>query len=174
MSVKLNFIANKLLILSFLLLSTIASQSASAFTNLETGKPDKITNYIGNNKWTVLEVWASDCPACRMHMPEMVKFDGKLKNTRILSVSVDGIDGIEDTEDFIAEFDMKFPTIISNPIEMNIWMQQSIGENFVGTPTFILFDSEGKLVAAQPGIVSTSSLEKFITDNSKPEAVAEK
>jgi len=173
-SVKPNFIANKLLLLSFLLLSTLASQSAFAFTNLETGKPDKITNYIGNDKWTVLEIWASDCPACRMHMPEMVEFDGKLKNTRLLSVSVDGLDRIEDTEDFIAEFDIKFPTIMSNPIEMNVWMQQSVGENFVGTPTFILFDPEGKLVAAQPGIVSTASLEKFITENSKPEAVAKK
>ncbi len=178
MSVKPNFIANtitkKILLLSFLLLSTLASQSAFAFTNLETGKPDKITNYIGNNKWTVLEIWASDCPACRMHMPEMVEFDGKLKNTRLLSVSVDGLDRIEDTEDFITEFGIEFPTIMSNPIEMNIWMQQSVGESFVGTPTFILFDPEGKLVAAQPGIVSTTSLEKFITDNSKPEAIAEK
>ena len=178
MSVKPTFIANtitkNLLFLSLLLLSTLASQSASAFTNLETGKPDKITNYLGDNKWTVLEIWASDCPACRMHMPDMVKFDGKLKNTRLLGISIDGLEGIDDTEDFIAEFDIKFPTIMSNPIEMNIWMQQSVGENFVGTPTFILFDPEGKLVAAQPGIVSTVSLEKFITQNSKPEAVAEK
>jgi len=176
--VKPNFIANtitkKVLFLSLLLLSALTSQSASAFTNIETGKPDKITNYIGDNKWTVLEIWASDCPACRMHMPEMVEFDGKLKNTRILSVSVDGQAGSDDTEDFIAEFDMKFPTILSNPVEMNVWMQRAVGENFIGTPTFILFDPEGKLVAAQPGIVSTTSLEKFITENSKPEAIAEK
>ncbi len=181
MSVKTNLIANliitratkKFLLLSFIMLSTLASQSASAFTNIETGKPDLITNYLGDNKWTVLEIWASDCPACRMHMPEMVEFDGKLSYTRLLSVSVDGKAGIDDTEDFIAEFNMEFPTILSNPVEMNVWMQRSVGENFIGTPTFILFDPEGKLVAAQPGIVSTASLEKFITENS-PEAVAEK
>ena len=57
---------------------------------------------------------------------------------------------------------------------MNIWMRKSIGESLMGTPTFILFDSEGKLVAAQPGIVSTESLEKFITENSKPATVATK
>ncbi len=50
---------------------------------------------------------------------------------------------------------------------MNIWMEQSIGESLRGTPTFILFDPEGKLVAAQPGIVAVASLEKFIMDNSK-------
>ena len=52
---------------------------------------------------------------------------------------------------------------------MNIWMQQNLGESLIGTPTFILFDPEGKLVAAQPGIVAISSLEKFIIQNSDPE-----
>ena len=156
---------NITLILSFFLL--FFSQSLFAFTDLN-GKTDDIANYIGKNKWTILEVWASDCPACRAHMPDMVKFDGKLKNARLLGVSLDGQKGIDDAEDFLAEFDVKFPTLITNPIEMNVWMQTKIGESLVGTPTFILFDPEGKLVAAQPGIVSTTSLEKFIVQNSKP------
>ena len=100
-------------------------------------------------------------------MPEMVEFDGKLKNARLLGVTLDGQRGIEDTKDFLAEFDVKFPTIVTNSIEMNIWMEQSIGESLRGTPTFILFDPEGKLVAAQPGIVAITSLEKFITANSQ-------
>ena len=168
------FIANKIIKSFFIGLMLIAlNQTALAFSDLETGKTDSIENHIGKNKWTILEVWASDCPACRAHMPEMVKFDGKLKNTRIIGVSLDGQQGADDAEDFLAEFDVKFSTLLTNPIEMNVWMEQRIGESLVGTPTFILFDPEGKLVAAQPGIVSTVSLEKFITDNSKP-AVAEK
>jgi thiol-disulfide isomerase/thioredoxin len=152
--------------LSLMLL--VLNSAALAFTDMD-GKPDSISNHLGKGKWTILEVWESSCHMCRQHMPEMVKFDGKLKNARIISVSLDGQSGIEAAEDFIDEFEMEFPTIISNPIEMNVWMQQSVGESLVGTPTFILFDSEGKLVAAQPGIVSTSSLEKFITQNSAPE-----
>ncbi len=164
-------ITNKLLLLSFLLLSTLASQSASAFTDME-GKKDSLMNHIGKDKWTIVEVWESNCPACRMHMPEMVKFDGKLKNARIVGISLDGQKGIDAAEEFIMEYDIKFPTILTNYVEMNIWMQQSIGESLVGTPTFILFDPEGKLVAAQPGVVAVESLEAFITENSKPESVA--
>ena len=152
----------------------LISTSAQAFTNME-GKPDSINNYIGKDKWTIVEIWSSDCAACRMHMPEMVEFDGKLDNARLLGVTLDGQAGIEDAEDFLAEFDVKFPTIVTNSIEMNIWMEQSIGESLRGTPTFILFDPEGKLVAAQPGIVAVASLEKFIMSNSKVpvEVVAE-
>ena len=171
-SVKHLFKANKFIHILFLSLTFLfLSNSAFAFTDID-GKKDLIENHIGKNKWTIVEVWESSCPACRMHMPDMVKFDGKLKNARILGITLDGQKGIEDAEDFIAEFDIKFPTLVTNYVEMNIWMQQSIGESLVGTPTFILFDPEGKLVAAQPGIVSTASLEKFIIENSKP-AVAD-
>ncbi len=175
LSVKPNLISkiitNKFLLLSFLLFSTLVSQSAFAFTDMD-GKKDSLMNHIGKDKWTIVEVWESNCPACRMHMPEMVKFDGKLKNARIVGISLDGQKGVDAAEDFIMEYGIKFPTILTNYVEMNIWMQQSIGESLVGTPTFILFDPDGKLVAAQPGIVSVESLETFITENSKPETVA--
>lgn len=150
-------------ILTLLLFSL--SFTAQAFTNLE-GKPDSISNYIGKDKWTIVEVWESSCRICRLHMPEMVKFDGKLKNARILGVSLDTQDGLEDAEDFISEYKIKFPTLISNFVEMNVWMQRSLDEPLMGTPTFILFDDKGALVAAQPGIVSVDSLEKFIQMNS--------
>ena len=141
------------------------SLSVQAFTNLE-GKPDTISNYIGKDKWTIVEVWESSCHICRVHMPEMVEFDGKLKNARILGVSLDTQNGIEDAKKFIAEYGIKFPTLISNYVEMNIWMQKSLSEPLMGTPTFMLFDDKGALVAAQPGIVSISSLEEFIKLNS--------
>ena len=166
-----NFLTKKILSLTFLLLSVFTSQSSSAFTGMD-GKKDSIMNYIGKDKWTIVEVWESNCHVCRQHMPDMVKFDGKLKNARIIGVSLDGQKGIDAAEEFIMEYDIKFPTILTNYVEMNIWMQQNIGESLVGTPTFILFDSEGKLVAAQAGIVSTNSLEKFITENSKPATAA--
>lgn len=170
MSVKVTALANKnwaLLLKICLFGLMMLSTSAYAFTDLK-GAGDSINNHIGNDKWTIVEIWASDCHACRMHMPEMVEFDGKLKNARILGITLDGQDGIEDAQDFLSEFDVKFPTIVTDAIEMNNWMEQSIGESLRGTPTFILFDPEGKLVAAQPGIVAVTSLEKFIVKNSKP------
>ena len=162
-----NFLTKRILSLTFLLLSVFTSQSLSAFTDMD-GRQDSIINYIGKDKWTIVEVWESNCHICRQHMPDMVKFDGKLKNARIIGISLDGQKGIDAAEEFIMEYDIKFPTILTNYVEMNTWMQHYIGEPLVGTPTFILFDSEGKLVAAQSGIVSTNSLEKFITENSKP------
>jgi len=145
----------------------IISINTYAFTDMK-GKKDDITNHIGKDKWTIVEVWDSNCHFCRKHMPELVKFDGKLNNTRILGISLDGQDGVEAAEDFISEFNIKFINMLSNPIEMNIWMQQNLEESLIGTPVFMLFDTDGSLVAAQQGVVSVESLETFITENSTP------
>ncbi|MCK5897205.1 MAG: TlpA family protein disulfide reductase [Cocleimonas sp.] len=148
-------------ITAFLLLST----TSFAFTDLK-GKALDIEKQLGGGKWSIVELWASDCHACRQHMPSMVKFDGKLKNARILGVALDGQAGIADANAFVKEFGIKFKNIVSNPIEMNAWMMENVGEGLIGTPTFILFNPEGKLVAAQPGMISTESLETFIKENS--------
>ena len=152
--------------LAIAIISVFLSTSAAAFTDL-TGKKVEIEKQLGKGKWSIVELWASDCTACRQHMPAMVKFDGKLKNARILGITLDGQRGIKDAKSFIKKFDVKFKNIVSNPIEANAWMQELAGEGLIGTPTFMLFDPKGKLVAAQPGKVQTASLETFIKENSK-------
>ena len=152
--------------LATIVISVFFSTSAIAFTDL-TGKKVEIEKQLGGGKWSIVELWASDCHACRQHMPSMVKFDGKLKNARILGITLDGQKGISDAKSFIKDFDVKFKNIVSNPIEVSAWMEKTVGEPLIGTPTFILFDPKGKLVAAQPGKIPTASLETFIKENSK-------
>ena len=157
---KPNFLAI-FLSLAFLSFSNLAI----AFTDID-GKPASLENYIGKGKFTIIEVWATDCPICRQHMPSMVKFDGKLKNTQIVGVSIDGQAGIDDAEEFIMQYDMKFPNLISNAVEMNIWMQQNSPNGLMGTPMFMLFDPKGNLFAMQGGRVSTEQMERIIKSKS--------
>ena len=146
---------------AFLLFST----SALAFTDLK-GEKIEMEQQLGGGKWSIVEIWGSDCQVCRQHMPSMVKFDGKLKNTRIVGITLDGQEGIANANSFIKQFDIKFKNVVSNPIEVNAWMMETVGEGLIGTPTFILFNPKGKLVAAQPGPVPPKSLETFIKENS--------
>lgn len=153
-------------ILSVALSFFMLSSAALAFTDLE-GKKDTIQNHIGKGKWTIVEIWKSDCHSCRTHMPDMVEFDGKLKNARILGISLDGPEGVADAKDFLSSFDVKFPTLLGSFSEVNSWMEEAVGESLRGTPTFVLFNAEGELIAAQAGIVPITSLEKFIVENSQ-------
>lgn len=156
---KLFFLAKTLFLT--MLVSIMMSGTASAFTEFD-GTQTTIEKQVGKGKWTLVEVWASDCHACRMHMPEMVEFDGKLKNLEIVGIALDGQPGKKAAKSMIDEYKMGFKNIISNPIEFNAWMELNAEESLIGTPTFLIFDPEGKLVAAQPGIIPVASIEKFI------------
>jgi len=146
----------------------LLSSTAMAFTEMD-GKKVALEKQLGGGKWSIVEIWASDCGVCRTHMPSMVKLDDKLDNARIVGITLDGQKGVENAQAMIKEYNMKFKNIVSNPIEVNAWMLENIGEPLIGTPTFIIFDEKGKLVAAQPGPVKTESLETFIKENSQQE-----
>ena len=163
MLVKLFSLA-KTLFLS-IITAAVFSTAANAFTDFD-GEKTTIEENIGNGKWTIVEVWSSNCHACRSHMPDMVKFDGKLDNVRLLGIALDGQPGKEDAQDMIDEYKMPFTNILSNPIELNAWMEVNAEEGLIGTPTFMIFNPEGQLKALQAGILPTTSLEKYIKANS--------
>lgn len=147
----------------------LLSSSAIAFTELD-GKKTTVEDQIGKGKWSVVEIWASDCHACRQHMPEMVKFDGKMDNVAIIGISLDGQAGKAAAKSMIKEYAMPFKNILSNPIEVNAWMEQVAEEGLRGTPTFMIFDPKGKLVALQPGQLPVTSIEKFIKSKSEKQS----
>ena len=163
MLVKLFFLARTLFL--SIITAAVLSTAANAFTNFD-GDKTTIEEQIGNGKWTVVEVWASDCGACRMHMPSMVEFDGTLDNVRILGIALDGQPGKEAAQDMIDEYKMPFKNILSNPIELNAWMELNAEEGLVGTPTFMIFNPEGQLRALQAGILPITSLENYFKANS--------
>lgn len=160
---KLFFLAKTLFLT--LLVSFMLTGTASAFTEFD-GTQTTIEKQVGKGKWTLIEVWASDCGACRKHMPEMVEFDGKMENLEIVGIALDGQPGKHKAKAMIDEYKMGFKNIISNPIEFNAWMEYNAEESLIGTPTFLIFNPQGELVAAQPGIISVASVEKFIKSKS--------
>ena len=161
---KLFFLAKTLFLT--LITTIVFSGSAIAFTELD-GKKTTIEKQVGNGKWSVVEIWASDCHACREHMPEMVQFNGKMENVRLVGISLDGQPGKAKAKSMIKEYGIPFKTILSNPIEVNAWMELIAQEGLRGTPTFMIFDPQGKLVALQPGIISVTAIEKFVLSKSE-------
>ena len=70
------------------------SLPAAALTDMQ-GKPKKFSDFIGKGKWTVFEVWSSQCPAC----PDAVFYMNNLKRrynkAQLIGISVNGDYGAE-------------------------------------------------------------------------------
>ena len=63
---------------------------------------------------------------------------------------------------FIERHDLPFPNLIGEPAMISLYYSALTQESLRGTPTFLIFDPEGELAAAQAGAVSPEAVDRFI------------
>lgn len=85
------------------------------------------------------------------------------KNATVLGISMDGFDQVEKARGFINRHDLNFPNLLIELSELEFL--KFGGGRYVGTPTFYLYNPEGKLLAKNIGPVSAEDLENFINSN---------
>ncbi len=122
-------------------------------------------------KWMIVMIWASDCHVCNAEAPAYALFHESHKDNdaHIVGVSLDGFEGIHYAKSFVTNHDLPFPNLIAEPRELVLHYAELTGESFRGTPSFLVYDTSGNLVAAQAGAVPTEVIEAFITRNSTSE-----
>jgi peroxiredoxin len=119
-------------------------------------------------QWTVVMIWASDCHVCNQESSQYSKFYTQHagRDANMIGISIDGQRGKKAAEAFISRNKVKFPSLIGDVKTVSRWYQAQTGESFRATPTFVLFDPNGKVRAAQPGAVPSAIIEQFIAENS--------
>ena len=141
---------------------------ASALRDFQ-NQPQQLSDYTGQGKWLVVMMWASDCHVCNDEAYQYEAFhkNFKDKNARVLGVTLDGDENRQAAQAFIKRNGVTFPNLIGEPMDV-IGMYQSLTESdWVGTPTFLIYDPKGELVARQAGAVPASLIEQFISGQSE-------
>lgn len=150
-----------LLLSLFLMTSVVASESLfSTFDN----QPANIADYIEKDKWLLVMIWASDCHICNREAHAYADFHFKHEeNTaRVLGVSIDGQAKKKAAELFIQRHEINFPNLIGEPNEISRWFEKLTGQNWMGTPTLLVYSPEGELKVQQIGAIPLALVEKFI------------
>lgn len=153
-------------LLGLLFLSSQVSAEIKGFQDFS-GKPQKIENYLGKGKWTVVMMWASDCHVCNHEAHEYVDFHMVHSDTDaiVLGISLDGESRKKEAEKFIKKHSIDFPNLIAEPETVGSFYQEMTGQYFAGTPTFLIYSPTGELKAAQAGAVPTALIEDFMKKN---------
>ncbi|MGB3916032.1 TlpA family protein disulfide reductase [Thiothrix litoralis] len=139
---------------------------ANALSDME-DKPATFDSLVGKGKWTVMEVWASDCRMCRATIHHTVDFETSNPDVDVIGVSLDGKAGKANAEKFIDEQGLTFTNLLSDPSEVDKYLYSTAKESFIGTPTFMVYNPQGKLLAVQPGAVTAEELSDFIKKQSQ-------
>jgi len=146
---------------------------AGGLTDLN-GHSRSIGDYAGKGKWLIVMIWASDCHICNIEAHNYVDFQtfhGD-KDATILGISMDGMAKKAAAESFIKRHSVNFPNLIGAPEDVAGMYTQLTGAPFQGTPTFLVYDPAGKLLAQQVGAVPTDLIEGFIKSHTKAQAAS--
>jgi thioredoxin-related protein len=69
---------------------------------------------------------------------------------------------------YIASSAMAFDSVISEVDAIAPAYQAITEERFTGTPTYLMFDPQGALVAHVPGTLTMEDVEEFISEYDQP------
>lgn len=163
---------NKKLITGLFLLTALvwsgllAAVPSAGFFSFD-GKPTPLESYTGNGNWTVVMFWASDCTVCNAESQQYVEFYERQKDNgiQVLGISLDGQQKQADAEQFIERNGISFPNLIIDPQQGADFYTSKTGENWIGTPTFMVYAPKGELKAAQIGAVPVKLIEDYIISN---------
>ena len=142
---------------------SVANVFAKPMTDFN-GKPSGIEQFTGKGKWTVVMFWASDCLICNKEAKHYDAFHErhKDKDAMVLGVSLDGQANKKAAIGFIKDHDLHFPNIIGEAEDIAVFFYDATGEQWAGTPTFLIYSPAGKLTVQQIGAVPVPMLEEFL------------
>lgn len=154
-----------LVVLSVLIATPVMAGGLADFGD----KPKTIKDFAGKGKWLITMIWASDCHVCNQEAHAYEKFhnDHKAKDATMLGISMDGMEKHKAAEQFIKRHKLGFPNLIGEPEDVARLFMELTGADWVGTPTFLIYDPKGELVAKQEGAVPVDLIEQFIARSAK-------
>jgi len=162
--------------LIFILVSyCLLSLPALAISNLDntTGNnmPIQWNDYIGKGKWTVLEIWSFDCPACRKTMHHLSDFYAIAEdyNARVIGVSLDGEQKRQAAQAFVKNQALEFTNLLANVQEVEQFIHKYAPQAPLGTPTVMLFSPEAEFAGIIVGPVTMNELSNYFDKQKEAE-----
>lgn len=126
------------------------------------GKPHNVNAFIGKGQWTIVAVWAHDCPICDKELGQMAAFHTAYRDrgAMVLGVSIDGMARVAQARSFAVRHKLPFVNLVAEP-DPDV-LAKFGGGAFVGTPTHYFYDPLGRIVARKIGPLPKEDLEAFI------------
>lgn len=122
------------------------------------GRTHTLSGYKG--KWVLVNYWATWCPPCLEEIPDLIALHGDKKNNLVvIGVAMDYRNAKQVT-DFADGLLVDYPIVLGTP-----GVVSQIGP-VQGLPTTYLYNTEGKMVAQQVGLITRAAVEGYIA--SKP------
>ena len=153
-------------ILLLLILFTTVSCAESPEVRLKglDGRDHTFSEYVNQGKWTVVNVWSTSCPYCRMEMPELQEFHDihKDQDAIVLGLAIDfpsfGYPDPQNVKDFTRDYFIDFPSLLTDADQAS----GIIGEEISMLPITFFYTPGGERVGRWEGTITRREIEEVI------------
>lgn len=121
------------------------------------GQPQPLEQWLG--KVAVVNFWAPWCPPCRKEIPGFIQLQERLGAQGLQFVGV-ALDELDKVQAYVDETGINYPILLGDMAAVNLG--QAAGNRLGGLPYTVIFDRQGKAVAALTGAVSEERLEALV------------
>jgi len=130
------------------------------------GNPADFKKAFDNGQWTLVKIWQANCHVCGEQAPLISQADSERDDFNVVGITVDGQRGIKGANRFIERHKPGYENFVGELAVVALNFQLLTEESFRGTPSYLLFGPDNKLMAAQAGMISKDALFEFIDGNS--------
>lgn len=124
-----------------------------------------LLDYVGDGRWTVIMFWSTDCVSCEEQKPAFEAFHQKHKDNvaKVMGIALDGMENESGIQKLI---DLHQPSYTNLVVYTDVFYRQYeelVGKPFRITPTYLIFDSQGKIEGTVYGYMDFDALADHIT-----------
>ena len=152
-------LASLVLILFLGLMSIAIFPKKAPLLKVSSTKGETMMIYDKNNKFTIVNFWATDCPGCIKEMSHLVDTYNKYKKQGIQIIAVSMFyDPPDQVLNFIKKNNIPFPVVIDADNKISLQF-----DSIHLTPTSILINQKGEIIDQIVGEIDFTKLEKILS-----------
>lgn len=120
---------------------------------------------IQEGKFTLLMIWATNCPPCEEQKPMIQQFHTDYHTTKaqVVGVVIDGFKNLDEVNRLIEKEQPTYSNYIAEPSTFLNDFRLATGKQFVGAPTYIMFDDKGNTLAVAMGPITRVQLDAALS-----------
>jgi len=163
---RLNFFTRILLLLGF------AAMPAQAVDIVSTeGDSEMLKSVVNDGKWSLVMLWAHDCVPCEHQKPMIERFHRRTnkRGVSVLGLSTDAKSLRSKAKETYQSTQTTFPNFFYEGNDFEQSFQKHLGQNFLGTPTYVVFSPDGQLTGVHTGTITREMLDKSFDPKLSPE-----
>ena len=154
----------RLILMAILCLNSVWATAVDLEVVDLSGQPANLSQMAAQQQWNIIMVWATYCPACKKDFPQLNAFIDQYRNdpVRVVGVAVDGPEKITLVARTARSYDLKFVNAVIDVNDFAGHYQFETDQFFAGTPTYMVYNPDGKLVSYGPGGMDFAALSAFM------------